>query len=271
MLASNNGAFSNRIKCIMSCIRKGSCKEILWIVNPKKVDVSFDSIFDNTEFNIINSIHLADSSLNEYNSSRLYVTDNDIPSGFSNINKDLTGIPYKDFPKDGRAIDHEYNKIPKLLQAEYRNILSRLCIKQNILESVQNFLFINSLKSNQFIAIHARTWNYKSLNHTKREACRRNTIDLEKIHFNILEIIKNNPSKKIFLASDNFELIDSFKNYPNVCHRNFSRSVCPDAINGFIDILIASYANELHLTLHSTFSEMIFWYNNNNPSVNFIY
>lgn len=264
MNAYNNGAFSNRIKCIMSCLRKSEKFDILWLVDPKKVDVHFHDLFENKEFLIV------DKKSNEphWDSSRLLIYSNEIVENFSSLNCDLTRKPYKDFPKDGRAIDHEYTRIPNDLQLIYRSLLNKLVIKEDVLNYVRKFMDENKLINKQFTALHVRTWNYASLNHTRREAMRKNTVDINYLIQKIEAILSSDT--RFFIASDNSRIIEHFQKYDNVCVTSFYRKQSPDTLNGFIDMLIASHANSLYLTLHSTFSEMIWWYNKNHPSVDLI-
>lgn len=270
MYASNNGAFSNRIKCILSCMYIDSCSHILWIIDPKKVDSPFSHFFTNTEFTVISHPPPTETfNIPQYNSSRLSVLHHNLPLGFSKLKKDLTGKPYKDFPKNGKAIDHEYTHIPSEIQSVYRSLLKTLTIQPSVLIQVMNFLVHHDLTNGNFIAIHARTWNFKSLNHTPREAMRRKTINLAQLILYIETQIQLS-QEKIFLTSDNQSILNHFSNNSKVVFRNLQDTFSPDSSNGFIDMLIASHAHTLHLTLHSTFSELIWWYNNNNPTVHFI-
>ena len=274
IICCNNGALCNLIKCIISCMRLSDLKQIpfqiIWMKSQNKVHYNFSELFLN-QFDILNKSYReflnTDFQKNLiYKTSRLYLQHSDVPIGFSKLNRDLTGKLYHDFRHlKGRAIDHEYNRIPLNLQTIYRNYLDKLVIHPYILNSVNDFIINNDLYN--FTAVHCRTWNFKNLNHTPRESQRKQTIKLEELIQKILQI-----PGKVFLCSDNITLIENVKSKNNnIITRNANiTGLSPDAKDGFIDLLIASKSNCLYLTLHSTFSEIIWWYNKNNPDVYFI-
>ena len=274
IICCNNGALCNLIKCIISCMRLSDLKQtpfvIIWMKTPNKVHYDFSELFLN-QFDILNKSYkdfLNTDFQNNliYKTSRLYLQYNDVPIGFSQLKRDLTGKLYRDFIHlKGRAIDHEYNRIPLNLQTIYRNYLDKLVIHSSILNSVNSFIIENELFN--FTAVHCRTWNFKNLNHTPRENERKQTIQLEELIQKILQI-----PGKVFLCSDNITLIENVKSKSNnIVTRNANiTGLSPDAKDGFIDLLIASKSNCLYLTLHSTFSEIIWWYNKNSPDVYFI-
>jgi hypothetical protein len=277
VIACNNGALCNVIKCMLSSLRlcdiHNRSLKVIWMQNKNKINCDFADIFEN-DFEIVR--HLCFKQLRNFNfgtsirydSSRLYIhEDDDIVDNFSTISHDLTGKRYRDFDQfNGKVIEHEYRRIPTELQDVYRKYIDKLIVKKEILKEVEDFMIENDLWGNEYTAVHIRTWNYKSLNHTPREAQRRKTVNIDLIIEQIIAI-----EGRLFVCTDNQSLIERLRTKkPDICFRRLKHSDNPMAIDGFIDMMIASHASKLYLTLHSTFSEMIWWFNKNNPEVNLI-
>lgn len=162
-----------------------------------------------------------------------------------------------------KTIDFLYEKVPEYFVQEYVKIIDNLKINPDILSYVNNFI---KNWDSDMLGVHIRSWH--------------SDYPRSMWHSNSLfenEIDKFPNDKKIFLCSDNPEVIKHFINkyderiitYPQTMHERVLGSVNPFeqyhnniqlVVDGFIDCLLLSKCSTIIGTFCSTFTEVAWWF-----------
>lgn len=165
-----------------------------------------------------------------------------------------------------KTIDFLYEKTPKYFVDKYSNIIKSIEINPDILEYVDDF----TRDWENVIGLHIRSWWADG----ERSTWHDNLIYEE-------ELDKIDSNTKIFLCSDNFEVIDYFFNkygervivHPQKLHdRKFNpldqyHNDIQLIVDGFIDCLILSKCATIVGTWGSTFTEVAWWFSGCNSNV----
>lgn len=162
--------------------------------------------------------------------------------------------------KKYKTIDFLYEKIPEYFIEKYLKSVEKLKINPDIQKYVNDF---TSDWTEDVIGVQIRTW------HNQQSILHSNSI-FEK------EIDKIDSNKKIFLCSDNSDVIKYFKEkytsriivHPQILHSQPPQSwndqrIFDDiqlVVDGFIDCLLLSKCNTIIGTYGSTFCEVAWWY-----------
>jgi hypothetical protein len=158
-----------------------------------------------------------------------------------------------------KTIDFLYNDTPEYFVKKYLNILDKIKINPEILEYVNDFLD----DWNDVIGVHIRSWWSSGM---PRYAWHDN-----ELYEN--EIDKFDSNKKIFLCSDNNDVIRHFKKkygeriivHDQVMHERkcdvfgFHHDDVQLVTDGFIDCLLLSKCDTIIGTWGSTFTEVAWW------------
>ena len=164
----------------------------------------------------------------------------------------------KQYTGEYEYIDLLYDKTPKYFIDKYLGILSQLKINPDILNYVNEFT--EGWEKNT-IAVHIRSWY-----------CERRAWHSNELFEN--EIDKLDPDAKIFLCSDNSDVIKHFSDrhkdriilhpqesfsHPHLAESGFNYSFQANA-DALIDMLILSKCATIIGTYISTFAEVAWWF-----------
>ena len=164
------------------------------------------------------------------------------------------------YTKEFKTIDFLYEKVPEYFIDKYLSVINKIEINSDIIQFVNQYTF----DWQDVIGVHIRTWQGTERAHWHSNTLFENEID------------KLNSNKKIFLCSDNSDVIRYFKTkyqnrliiYDQKLHNTPANS-WSDAVNfsnlqlvvdGFIDTLLLSKCAIIIGTWVSTFSEVAWWF-----------
>lgn len=263
MIISNNiGGLSNRIRCIVSCIRYAKKNNInygvYWLVidsyktHKHILNCSFDKLFSN-DFEVKNI-----NSNNTYKHHCFIIFDDDnLPINFNTFDSNCSR-KFTKSDKLNRNIDFMYNKIPEKIRSEYINyfkILKPIDVLQNKIDDFSKNFTINT------ISVHIRSWNRNA------EESRRNYL----FDINRFEKKMNEYDNKynFYLASDSYGVINYFKTesplkdriiiYPRKTNLDTSRDIQEGIQEDLIELYLLSKNNIIIGSHFSTYTEVAWW------------
>lgn len=263
IISTNIGGLSNRIRCLVSCMRAAKLNNISYGVFWKCLDsyeththllnCSFSQLFNNP----IEVTEMTNDDI-VYKHHCMIITNSDqLPKQFntfqSNCRKQFTmNDPYK------RNIDFMYNQIPKKLRDEYIQYFQQLTPIDSLQQKIDKF-------STQFtpstISVHIRSWNRNG------ESGRRDYLfNIEKFE----AVMKSKDSSvQFFLATDSQEVRNYFQQtstlrdrilmYPRNTELNHSREQPEGVQEDLIELYLLAKNQELIGSHFSTYSETAWW------------
>lgn len=267
MVISNNGSgLCNRLKSLLSAMRIADLKneeaKVDWPIGEGSVgSCHFNDLFKNSDMVIRRPDYPANCTM--YNYWRFYIDDNDpIPNNFSEgcgirYNNPIKFNSHSHARSDGKNIDLEFYRIPEEIRLSYLKQLSKLKIKENILEEVEVF---SKKFDNNTVSVQIRSWN--------DDPVKRNYFNIQDF-FKLMDSMGGN---NFFITADTPEIINLFRdrygdkiivrdNYQKTMGKR-NKSQKEGVIDAMIDLLLLSKNNTLIGTYISTFSELSWWYSN---------
>lgn len=164
--------------------------------------------------------------------------------------QNFTYYPYSNNYKklNGKLIDQMYSLVPKEIRNQITAILKILTVNPYLAEVCNKFYQRHNYK----ISLHLRTfktddWDFHEYNNSYNE---------------LIRILTNLPSQKIFIASDNFEAAVSLKRTVTTHEFVMFKLNLPWYQLALCDMILLSYGNLLFTPQFSTFSELS-WYMGN--------
>lgn len=195
----------------------------------------------------------------------------DRKAAIHNYSFDLSRLDYPEdvlvmweFDQFSKLRNHFKGGFAQLLQKSDGKIMTELLQENLVLsEELQELVekWKNSFFSKSVIGVHIRK--------TKEADCARGTVSLKTYHAELNRLLRGSPNARIFLATDNSEIIQDFnKKYTNTVTRkkwlaNPGESLhlnphCPDrlqnAIDAVVDMHLLSECNYLIYPRNSSFS-----------------
>lgn len=268
IISMNIGGLSNRIKCLVSCLRFSKeynvdCKVFWKILNSYNfanhlLNCPFSKLFSNDIEITYNELNKIGDNYKIYNSHCFLIFDSDnLPDNSDCYDK--KNAKYTPNDKRGRNIDFNYNNIQKNV---IKNYLPYFKILQPI-EKLQNIIDNFSKKFNDnTISVHIRSWGGKN------EEFRNKTLfknGIEKFENKMSEYKKSN----FFLTSDSQNVKDYFQNKSKlkdkiICYfRKTELKISRECELGIQEDLIELYLlskNKFIIGSHfSTFTEVAWW------------
>lgn len=254
VVSANSYGLCNRIKCLISSMRIAQkFSRRMGIYWPKNADCycRFSDLFENpiTEFNeaMLNEIKKKASQVqsNQYfivDTWRLLIFKNELPNDFAQA-----------FPsKRGNDIDHEFNRIPSAVRAEFLHYLSQLIPKKNIRKAVEEF---SCQFDDRTVSFHIRSWPDLKVR----------ADSLFKIE-NVYRMMDRLEGSNFFVSCDSEDVLRKVCErygkrafyYPK---RTFTNDRSPIGMqDSLIDILLLAKSKKMKTSYLSTFSEMAWWY-----------
>lgn len=277
IISTNFGGLSNRLKCLVSCMRYADLMDaecgIYWQVlddYSKKVHIlncEYSNLFDINGIKIINDIDNINGNIHR-RSDRLMVHDIDnIPINFNTFDSQCSK-KFDLVDQYGRDIDFMYNKIPRNVINAYMPYFQRLKLAPELDQKVNDFAAANF---NEFtISLHIRSWNRNG------EKGRRDYLfDIEKyekkMEEKMEEYFNNNypDNYKFFLATDSQEVKNYFTEeseyrhmiitYPRTTSLNNSRDFKEGVMEDAIELFLLGKNISIIGSHFSTYSEVAWW------------
>lgn len=279
IISINIGGLSNRLKCLVSCMRYADMVStdcgVLWkVLNDYSKHVHILNCDYRSLLNIEGVSYITESCKDYlyYDmtriSDRFMIHDSDnIPTNFNTFNSKCN----KKFvaqDKHGRDIDFMYNKIPKSMIDVYKPYFQRLKLIPELEQKVSDFAIENF--DEYTISVHIRSWNRngeKGRHDYLFDIAKFEKAMEEKMeeHFN-----QNYPGNcKFFLTTDSQEVKDYFTKesqykdsiitYPRETNLNTSRDFKEGVQEDAIELFLLGKNNALIGSHFSTYSEVAWW------------
>lgn len=250
IISSSQGGLSNRIKCLLSCMKiseKYNKELLLYWPKDSACNCNFNDLFEN-KIKQISKEEIINLFKKNKKNTLLY--------------KDATFKIFSD-----KKIYLKFNKIPEESKKEIMDYLSKLKIKKDILKKVEDF---SKKFSKDIIGVHIRGGDFKILKSGMGNVSKKQDFIKQ-----MEEEIKKNPKIKFFLSSEDknieIELKKIFKSkvitYPKKTNSRENEGSVKEA---FIEMLLLSKTKKIIGTFGSTFNEMVWFFGNCKPEVKII-
>ena len=254
--ACNGSGLGNRIKAIISCLRVSREAKVYWSKVPGVFSCEFSDLFQN-------DMEVKKRQGQTYDSWRMIVLPTDpIPGNFSIVTADCDriGRKFSHTRSDGKNIDLEFSRIPRVVLDDCVEKLNLLKINQQVSSWVEE---CSKQFDDKTISVHIRSWEDQDPDEESR---------LRQKHFfnlnNFLnEMYKFDSETKFFVCSDSNSVINKLKKvfgnriitYKRHSDLETSRSTSVGAQDDFAEMLLLAKNKVILGSYISTFTEMA-WY-----------
>lgn len=231
LISTNPGGIANRLKNLLSAMRKDPDAKIVWL-NNDRCSEPWSSLFTN-------NIEVKDTSTGtQYQTWRLDIAPDDgIPEGFCTKEFYGSDTKYKD-------IDFEYQRIPYCVRKVYLRLISRLNIHPNIQQRVDH---LSKNFNKDTVSVHIRTWNDCKERHDKYHS-------LEAFIYEMDKVLLRNPNTTFYVCSDSKSCVDTLRG------KYGDKIISYDGESSLTELLLLSKNSLLIGSYVSTFSEMAWWF-----------
>jgi hypothetical protein len=256
IVASNGSGLGNRIKAIISCLRVSPEAKVYWPQVPGVFSSEFSDLFEN-------NIEVSNISGRKYDSWRMLVLPTDpIPDGFSIVTADVDriGRKFSHTNSNGRNIDLEYSRIPRVVLDDCVEKLGVLKINKKVVQWVNE---TSKTFTEKTVSVHIRSWEDQDPDEESR---------LRQKHFfnlnNFLEeMYKFDNDTNFFVCSDSENIIKKLKKifgtriltYERHSDLETSRSTRVGGQDDLAEMILLSKNKVIIGSYISTFTEMA-WY-----------
>ena len=233
IIAANQNGLCNRLKALLSALRKDKNAKVHWAKNKYVMRCRFGYIFKNDIETELDSKYLSGIHKNIYRRWNFLV-----------------------FPEDNcklKKIDFLYDKTPENIKKQLIDVAKILVPSDYIRDRVNSYT-LNNFNDNM-VTISLRTWyETKTFGHLRR-------FDIKQTYDLIEKIDKN---KTIFLTCDNLGTIKTIlKQFPNRDIIYYPKKYYHVAQNGIreamIELCLGGLTKKLYASYQSTFSELQWW------------
>lgn len=263
IISTNIGGLSNRIRCLISCIRYAKKYNINFGINWKVLDsydknahilnCSYNRLFKN-DIEYTNIEH--NYKIYKHHCLIIFEDDN-IPLNFNTFNSNCV-VRFSKSDRLNRNIDFMYNKIPEEIKKDYIECFKVLKPINELQQQIDEY---SKYFNNKTVSVHIRSWNRNG------EKGRRDFL------FNIQKfenkMKKYDNSYNFFLATDSKDVQDYFNNsselkdrifiYPRKTNLDTSRDFPEGVQEDLIELYLLS-KNKIIIGSHfSTFTEVAWW------------
>ena len=267
-ISTNDAGICNRIKNLLSVMMLSEDNHYVYWPKNGYSRASFSNLFENKievkkipytnifyqNFNIFFNPQIRQSSI-------LYVKDDyNLPENFSS--------PLYDEKKKfwyrynmGITIDYQYHKIDSSIKNDYLKQIKKLKFNKKILNTVNEFS--NNYFDNEMVGLQIRTWI--------DDPRRKNMFDINSYKNIIKQISKE---KKIYITTDNLEVLEELINFSNAEIISFTKDSAQknknsnsvssyvsaeDDFNVFVELLLLSKCAKIYGSYLSNFPEVAWW------------
>ena len=277
IVADNDAGLANRIKNIVSCFR---CEDELhqkiwinWILITEEsgknhlFNCKFKYLFKNKEDRkntFLYNNKLSQGKVVTNNSHQLIIFDKDeIPKYFDKYNPRMA--KYNRTRKDGKYIDFNYNRIPKVCKDNYIPYFKKLLVIDELQKKINNFSNDNF---NEFtVSVHIRSWGQRNEHLRNRVLFQKKGLQL--FENAMLKKLEENKKTNFFLSTDcsaikkyfldHNKLKNYIKYYPRSSSHGNSRSNKEGIQEDLIDLYLLSKNKSIIGSHNSTFTEVAWW------------
>ena len=242
-VSTEHGGFSNRIKSLVSTLRKNPAGRVYWPWH-EWCSCHFSDLFSN-------DLEVPSATRASGTGWRLSVLpeDKEIVDGFS------SHIDNREH--NGRCIDHEYHRIPLAVRERYLPIFSTLVVNPNILVNVNKFE-VEHMMGKNIVAVHLRTWKIDPYPGIRTDRTAHFIAHMASFPLNTTFLLSADCEDAVGQIASRF--LGRVITYPRSVSRDEGRKSVSGQVEDFTELLALSRAKTLLASDRSTYSELIWWF-----------